>query len=252
MFTFRYIGHFDLDNPIVKVSDSAPAVPKVLRPIPRAVFDDLLDRYPVDRSALKWYYGSIMSFLSRPGEFHPFERALIEEANCSALNMRLEVICRPGVGTAPLVDEVWAEEDYLAGPRGSEQHWCEVFYQRLVSPEKPDEKPVPTLQGQLLRAATLLEYEMASGGQCWDDAVDVFLAYEEFILARLCDGTFDAQACAISRRAMAGLNQWMNREECDSSQVMDDLGKMLMLTYHWCRLHPEVLPPAAVMWDNPS
>ena len=252
MFTFRYIGHFDLAKPSIKVSDYDPAVPNVVKPVAQGEFNDLLARFSADRTSLKWCYGAIISFLSRPGEVHPFERALIEEAYRAALNMRLEVICRPGVVTVPMRNEVWVEKDYLSGPRKYELRWCEEFYKRLVSPEDLDERPSPTLQGQLLYAATNLQYELASCGERWDEATEVFLAYELFVLSHLCDGTFDAAACTLSRRAMDGLNRWMNRQECDGGQVSDDLDKMLLLAFHWCRLHPEPLPPATVMWESPA
>ena len=131
--------------------------------------------------------------------------------------------------------------------------WVAEFYKRLVfSAENPEDRPASTLQGQLLYAATKLQYEKYSCGHLWDDAVEVFMAFEQFVLAHLCDGTFDIIACALSRRAMDGLNRWMNREDCDGGQVSVDLDKMLMLAYQWCRLHPEPLPPAHVMRERGS
>jgi toxin ParE1/3/4 len=137
VFTFRYIGHFDLENPFIKVDAYSSAVHNVVLPVPQTVLENLLGRFPADRASLKWYYGAIMSFLSRAGEFHPPERAMIEEAKCSALNMRLEIISRGGVVTEPLVDELWSEDDYLSGPRYFEFHWCEVFQRRFSRPRAP-------------------------------------------------------------------------------------------------------------------
>ncbi len=116
MFTFRYLGHFDLSKPFIKVSDYDQAVPNVIRPLPQDEFNDLLSKFPVDRAALKWCHGSLLSFLSLPSEYHPFERSLIEEGGCAALNMRLEVIRQPGNVAVPLTDEVWSEANYLTGP----------------------------------------------------------------------------------------------------------------------------------------
>lgn len=252
MFTFRYLGHFDLQTPFIKVSEYDPAVPNVTRPLPKAVFNELLTNFPADRAALKWCYGSIMSFLSLPEEYHPFERALIEDGGCAALNMRLEVIRQPGNVAVPLAEEVWSEVDYLTGPKKYEMRWCDEFYERLVWSENSSQQPPPSLQGQLLSAATDLEYEFYSGGQRLEGAIDVFEAYGEFALLHLCDGTFNAEAATLSRRAVAGFNGWMASRESEGFQVSNDLEAMVLLAYHWCRLHPRILSPASVMWDNPA
>lgn len=252
MFSFRYLGHFDLAEPFIKASDYDPAVPNVLRPISRDIFQDLLVRFPVDRAALKWCYGSIMSFLSLPGDFHPLEKALIQEQQCAALNMRLDVICRPGALTAPIVPEVWAEEDYLYGPRKYELRWCEEFYKRLVWSDDAAETMPPSRQGQLLSAATEIQYEYSSGGQRLEGAIDVFQAYSEFVLAHLCDGTFNAEVRQVCSRAALGFKTWLNGGEIADFTLSDDLDELVMLAYHWCRLHPEPLPPHRVMWENPA
>lgn len=247
--TFRYLGHFDLAKPFIKVSDYVEAVPNTQKPISQASFSTFSARFPIDQSAIKWCSGAIMSFLSAPGEWHPFERALIEEENCAALNMRFEILCRPGVGSTPLVNEVWAEENYLKGPRKYEMRWCEEFYKRLVWSEDASDRLPPSLQGQVLATASDLLYEVRSGGQRLEGAVDVFVAYGEFLRSHLSDGTFSPNECTVSERAVDGFNRWLQNRECES-QVSDDLEETELLAYHWCRLHPQLLPPAAVMWES--
>ena len=92
MIHFRCLGYFDPKSPATR--NVRPQGPKPAHPLPRATFEAVLSRFPAEVASLVEYYdeGMVGSFLSMPCQFHAFERALIEEAGCSVLSMRLEVV----------------------------------------------------------------------------------------------------------------------------------------------------------------
>lgn len=248
MFTFRYIGYFDLKAPLIRIDEYEAATPNVARPLPREVFDKLAERFPFSPGTVKWYYGGLLTFLALPGEWHPFERALIEEAECACLNMRLEVLCRPG-SLRPIIAEVWKEPNYLKLDHGYYWHWCDVFAERLGAPHKTDAEIPKCLQSQLLYTSESIWFSLSGdGGRVWNEARDIFLAWEEFVATRLSDGTFDSRVRKFIPHAFAGLNSWLDQVPGHGDEVMDNLDRLRMLAYHWCRLHPIPLPPLTVAW----
>ncbi len=139
-------------------------------------------------------------------------------------------------------------EDYLDGLLYMEMPWCREVRERLT----PDvySQPASSRQGQLLVAASALNGAVIDGGVNWDDFPELWAAKEEFVLRHLCDGTFGERVCEFVQAAIAALNRWMNRESNDYKAAYGSIARVYTLAYHWCRLHPDAIPPLVVPWEE--
>jgi hypothetical protein len=139
------------------------------------------------------------------------------------------------------------EEDYLRGDDYGSLPWCNEVWYRLV-PQNLSH-PASSRQGQLLVAAFTLVWEVRNAGANWDDKPELYAACEDFLTRHLCDGTFDSLVCEFARGAFVELNRWMGRESEDYDRVYKSLNRVMTLTYHWCRLHPDSIAPEPVTWE---
>ena len=139
-------------------------------------------------------------------------------------------------------------EDYLDGLLYMEMPWCRELLFRFT-PEVYSQSAT-SRQGQLLVASSALNGAVIDGGVNWDDFPELWTAREEFVIRHLCDGTFDARVCEFVRAAVMGLNRWMNRESRNYKAAYDSIARVYTLAYHWCRLHPDPIPPLSVPWEE--
>jgi hypothetical protein len=99
-----------------------------------------------------------------------------------------------------------------------------------------------TVQGTLLLALHRLWVELFNrGGSDWDANLDQYNAYCEIALHYLCDGTFDAKKTSMVRHTITSVRRWM-AGEIEGNWVLDLLNRTGILAYHWCLLHPELMP----------
>lgn len=250
MFVFRYIGHFDLNEPVIRVYEP---VPNVSSPLSRKMVDRVTTRHWVHPADVRWYYGCLLTFLSLPGEVHPFEQTLMEDEGCSILNMRLERFFLPReVVSQTLADEIWIEDDYLA-PAAYGWHWEDVLFERLIEPDRWS----TCLQGQVMYAlhqlcqvTSYMDDEEALGGGKWRPSEELEAAvhaYTTFLVSHLCDGTFEMRVNEFMQHSLASRVFARSDDEGDREWT-----RLVALAGHWCRLHPKPTAPSAFTPAYPS
>ncbi|OWK38422.1 hypothetical protein [Fimbriiglobus ruber] len=142
------------------------------------------------------------------------------------------------------------DDEYPNGPDPAWLVWCDKLLKRLV----PEDmfSPATSRQGQLLVAASTLFWEVRNAGANWDDKPELFAACEEFVARHLCDGTMGGWVAEFVRGTFAHLHRWMDRETQDYAGLYEAMFRLDGLAYHWCRLHPEPIPPEVVLWEFPA
>jgi len=142
------------------------------------------------------------------------------------------------------------DDEFPNGPDPAWLVWCDKLLKRLVPEDMT--RPASSRQGQLLVATFTLVWEVRNAGANWEEQPELFTACEEFVARHLCDGTLGGRAAEFVRRTFAHLHRWMNRETKDYTGLYEAMDRMDGLAYHWCRLHPEPIPPEVVPWETPG
>jgi len=131
----------------------------------------------------------------------------------------------------------------LYGP----EHWDLV--DRLV----PDHGAADTVQGELLRAALRVTSEFSRNGCCnWLEDPEYFEGLVAYLLAYLCDGTFDAATVQwvrdiLSRAQAHGRLDYGLRSRDEEQALIRELDRVEQLAAAWCLRHPEL-----ISWQGPD
>lgn len=124
-------------------------------------------------------------------------------------------------------------------------------YYGLLADLVPNSGPADTVQGEVLRAALRVTSEFSSSG-CgnWRADPTFFDGFVAFLLAHLCDGTFNAETEALGRKLLARLQTYGNcdydlRSRDEMLAIDKQLGTINQLALAWCLRHPELIPQQA-------
>src|SRR5262245_26967512 len=123
----------------------------------------------------------------------------------------------------------------------------------LVDRLVPDSGPANTVQGEVLRAAMRVKAEFYRNG-CgnWPADPEFFDGFVEFLIAHLCDGTFDAETEVLVKNLLTRLRAYGHcdyplRSEDEKWSLDKELDKVEQIAVAWCLRHDELIP-----WGSPD
>jgi hypothetical protein len=125
------------------------------------------------------------------------------------------------------------------------------LYYGLLADLVPNAGPADTVQGEVLRAALRVTSEFSlSRCRNWSADPTFFDGFVTFLLAHLCDGTFNAETELLARKLLSRLQAYGNcdyglRSRDEMLAIEQQLDTINQLALAWCLRHPELIPRQA-------